>query len=180
MTWLRFPRVLGLLIAVYLLAMGLLFVNFSARNAAFVRGAATTSGTVVALVPRAAAGSTREPSPTVRSMPLAPTVRYTVAGHTYTYTAAHGRYRQRLRVGDTVAVRYLPADPGQARLEGEDRVLIPLLGIAFGLAALGVLVLLLLTRRLGRAGPRPAARTEVTRTTDQGTERGRLTTRPTR
>lgn len=175
MTWLRFPRVLGLGVAVYLLAMGLLFAGFSDRNAAFVRGAATTTGTVVALVPRAAAGSTREPSPTVRTMPTAPTVRYTVAGRTYTYTAAHGRYRQRLRVGDLVPVRYLPTDPGQARLEGEDRVLIPLLAIAFALAALGVLVLLVLTRRLGRVPTvtgRPRGQAD-------GVERGRLTTRPT-
>jgi hypothetical protein len=149
-TWLRFPRVLALCICVYLLAMGLLFADYSARNAAFVSHAAITTGTVVELVPRAAAGSAREPSPTVRTMPTAPTVRYTVNGRTYTYTAAHGRYRQRLRVGDTVPVRYLPADPGQARLQGEDRVLLPLLAILFLLAALGVVVLLVVTRRVGR------------------------------
>lgn len=157
-TWLRFPRVLGVLIFAYLLAMGLLFTAFSARNAAFVTHAATTTGTVIDLVPRAAAGSAREPSPTVRTMPTAPTVRYTVANQTYTYTASHGRYRQRLRVGDTVAVRYLPADPGQARLQGEDRVLIPLLAVAFALAALGVVVLLVLTRRVGRRPARPEVR----------------------
>ena len=179
MTWLRFPRLLGVLIAAYLLAMGLLFASFSARNATFVHGAATTTGTVVELVPRAAAGSTREPSPTVRTMPTAPTVRYTVAGHTYTYTAAHGRYRQRLRVGDQVPVRYLPADPGQARLEGEGRVLIPLLAIAFALAALGVVVLLALTRRAGRASTRRGPQVAVGATVGSA-EHGRLTTRPTR
>ncbi len=156
MTWLRFPRVLGVVICGYLVAMGLLFAAFSDRNATFITHAATTTGTVVELVPRAAAGSAREPSPTVRSMPTAPTVRYTVGGQTFTYTAAHGRYRQRLRVGDTVAVRYLPSDPGQARLQGEDRVLIPLLAVLFGLAALGVVVLLVATRRIGRRPPRPA------------------------
>lgn len=158
MTWLRFPRVLGLCIAVYLLGMGLLFASYSSRNAAFVSHAATTTGTVVELVPRAAAGSAREPSPTVRTMPTAPTVRYTVAGRTYTYTAAHGRYRQRLRVGDQIPVRYLPADPGQARLQGEDRLLLPLLAILFLLAALGVVVLLLLTRRVGLRPARTVSR----------------------
>jgi hypothetical protein len=156
--WLRFPRVLGLCICVYLLAAALLFANYSGRNVAFVRHAATTTGTVVELVPRAAAGSAREPSPTVRTMPTAPTVRYTVAGRTYTYTAAHGRYRQRLRVGDQVPVRYLPADPGQARLQGEDRLLLPLVAILFLLAALGVVVLLVLTRRVGRRPSRRALR----------------------
>lgn len=174
MTWLRFPRVLGVCICAYLLAMGLLFAAFSARNTTFNTHAATTTGTVVELVPRAAAGSSREPSPTVRTMPTAPTVRYTVGGQTYTYTAAHGRYRQRLRVGDTVAVRYLPADPGQARLQGEDRVLIPLLAVGFGLAALGVVVLLVFTRRVGRRPsrlpvPRPG---EATRAVERAARPG--------
>ncbi|WP_375424455.1 DUF3592 domain-containing protein [uncultured Friedmanniella sp.] len=158
MTWLRFPRVLALVICVYLLATGVLFAAYSARNADFVAHAATTTGTVVELVPRAAAGSAREPSPTVRTMPTAPTVRYTVGGRTYTYTAAHGRYRQRLRVGDPVPVRYLPSDPGQARIQGEDRVLLPLLAISFLLAALAVVVLLVLTRRLGRQPSRRTGR----------------------
>lgn len=158
MSWLRFPRAAGLVVCLYLLAVGLLFAGFSARNDAFVRDAATTTGTVVALVPRAAAGSSREPGPSVRTMPLAPTVSYTVAGRTYRYTAAHGRYRQRLRVGDSVSIRYLPSDPGQARVQGEDRVLIPALAVGFGLAALGVVVLLVATRGVGRPGTGPGRR----------------------
>lgn len=145
MTWLRFPRTLALVAVCYLLAMAVVFALLAAQGSAFARQAQQTSGTVVALVPRAPLGSTRDPR-SDRAASLAPRVQYSVAGTTYDYTAAHGRYRQRLRVGDTVTVLYAPAEPQRARLLGEGQRLGPLLAGGFGLGALAVALVLVRTR----------------------------------
>ena len=140
---LRFPRTLALIAMLYLLAMAAVFALLAGQEAAFVRNAHQTPGTVVALVPRAPLGSTRES----RSNPsLAPRVRYTVDGKTYDYTAAHGRSRQRLRVGDTVTVLYPTGDPGTARLRGEGRHVGPMLAGSFALGAAVVALSLVWTR----------------------------------
>lgn len=151
MTWLRFPRVLGLIVCLYLLGIAVIFGFLSIQSSRFVHDAATTQGTVVELVNRPSAGSTRSPGPRTRNPPTAPKVSYTVAGTTYTYTPQHGRYRQALKVGETVTVQYDQSDPAVARLRGEGRVMLPLLTSGFVTAALGVGALLFITRRFGRA-----------------------------
>lgn len=145
MTWLRFPRTLALIAICYLLAMAVVFTLLAAQGSAYARHAQQTPGTVVALVPRAPLGSSRDPR-SDRTASLAPRVRYSVGGKTYDYTAAHGRYRQRLQVGDIVTVLYAPADPGRARLRGEGQRLGPLLAGGFGLGALAVALVLVRTR----------------------------------
>lgn len=153
----RFPRVVGLLAAVYLVAMAVVFALLSAQNMEFVRSAARTEGTVVALVARAPLGSARETQPDARTRSLAPQVSYVVDGQTYLYVAAHGRARQRLQVGDRVTVLYAPSDPGSARLRGEGQDAGPLVSVGFAAAALLVLVVVRPRRRSGRpargAGP---------------------------
>ncbi len=116
--WLRFPRVLGVVVCLNLVGMSVVFGVLSRQNYQFVHTAAQTEGTVVVLVPRAPIGSTREPRANARRPSLAPTVRYVANGQTYTYTAAHGKFRQTLQPGDTVTVLYNPADPAVARLKG--------------------------------------------------------------
>jgi Protein of unknown function (DUF3592) len=139
--------------------MSVVFALLSAQNMDFVRTASRTEGTVVALVARAPVGSTREAQPDARTPSLAPKVSYVVAGHTYVYVAAHGRYRQRLQVGDRVTVLYAPSDPGSARLRGEGQDSGPLLSAAFGVAAV-LLVLVVVRPRRRRdhrhGGPGPA------------------------
>lgn len=132
--------------AVYLLGMATLFALITLRASDFARDARQVSGTVVALVARAPLGSTRDPRDDAQAPSLAPKVGYTVDGRSYTFTAAHGRYRQRLRVGDTVTVLYAPDDPSRARLSGEGRPMGPVISLGFALGALGVVVVLLLTR----------------------------------
>jgi hypothetical protein len=149
--WLRFPRVLGIVVCLYLVGLAVLFASLGRQAAQFNHNAASTTGTVVALVPRAPAGSTREPV-NARHPTLAPTVHYEVGGRGYDYTAAHGRYRQPVRVGDTLTVLYDPADPSVARLRGEGRVLVPGLAGGFLVAAAAVALVLVKTRHLG--GPR--------------------------
>ena len=146
MRWLRFPRVLGVAVCLYLLGMAALFGFLSTQSYRFVSNATATQGTVVELVVKRPAGSQREPNLRNPVLPLAPRVRYTVAGHTYYYVAMHGRYHQRLAVGDTVTVLYDPSDPAQARLRGEGRVLVPLITSAFATTAVGLAVVLFLTR----------------------------------
>jgi hypothetical protein len=162
----RFPRAVGVLAAVYLVAMSVVFALLSAQNADFVRTASRTEGTVVALVARAPLGSTREAQPDARAPSLAPKVTYEVAGRTYDYVAAHGRYRQRLQVGDRVTVLYSADDPASARLRGEGMDSGPLVSAGFGLAAvLLVVVLVRPRRRTGRTGPgRGATRTGTSAT----------------
>ena len=143
-----------MLAAVYLAAMSVVFALLSAQNADFVRTASRTQGTVVALVARAPVGSTRDAQPDARTPSLAPKVSYVVDGQTYVYVAAHGRYRQRLQVGDKVTVLYAPSDPTTARLRGEGQGSGPAVSAGFGLAAvLLVLLLVRLRRRLGAARP---------------------------
>lgn len=146
MKWLRFPRILGVAVCVYLLGMAVLFGFLSTASFRFVNNATASEGTVVSLVVKAPAGSQRDPNLRSRNVPLAPKVTYVVDGKTYSYVAAHGRYHQRLAVGDKVTVLYDPSNPGQARLQGEGRVLIPLITSGFATAAVGLGVLLLLTR----------------------------------
>jgi hypothetical protein len=147
--WLRFPRTLGILVCLYLIGMSVVFGVLTSRNYRFVHDARQVSGTVIALVPRAPLGSTREPRAGERMMSLAPTVRYEVNGHTYEYTAGRGRFRQLVRIGDHLTVLYDPKDPADAQLRGEGRLLVP--GITAGFAASALLVALVLfrTRNLG-------------------------------
>jgi hypothetical protein len=143
----RFPRVVGLLAALYLLAMAVVFGLLSAQNMDFVRTASRTEGTVVALVARAPLGSTRDAQPDARAPSLAPKVSYVVDGRTYEYVAAHGRYRQRLQVGDRVTVLHSPADPGSARLRGEGQDSGPFVSVGFTAAALLLLVVVVRPRK---------------------------------
>lgn len=164
MSWFRFPRVLGVVIALYLMGMAVVFGTFSQQSVHFVKHATRTDGTVVALVARAPAGSTREPVTGARAVPQAPEVSYSVGGTTYTYTAAHGRYHQRLKVGDQVQVLYDPTNPAEARLKGEGTVLVPGITVIFALAAVLVAIILVRTRKLGIAArqTRRQRRAEVT------------------
>jgi hypothetical protein len=147
MRWLRFPRLLGVIACVYLIAMAVLFGYLSIQNYRFVSEAAHTTGTVISLDPRPPAGSTRMP----RGATRAPTVRYEVEGKSYTYTAAHGTYRPRHQVGDTIEVLYDPANPAKARLRGEGRLMIPLITSGFATAALLLGFVLFRTRKLAGA-----------------------------
>lgn len=154
----RFPRTVGVLAVLYLAAMSVVFALLSEQNADFSGTAARTQGTVVALVARAPVGSTRDARPDARTPSLAPKVTYQVGGKTYEYVAAHGRYRQRLQVGDKVTVLYAPSDPTNARLRGEVLNGGPLFSVGFGVAAvLLVLVLVRLRRRSRRRGTTPGA-----------------------
>ena len=154
MRWLRFPRTLGIVVCLYLIGMSVIFGNLSTQSYRFVRGAQATTGTVIALRPTPTAGSSRTPVDRPgRLVPTAPQVRYTVNGKTYQYVAAHGRYRQRLHVGDNVTVLYDPTNPARARLRGEGNVLVPLITAGFATCAIGVAVVLVLTRNVG-ASPR--------------------------
>lgn len=148
----RFPRTVGVVAAVYLAAMAVVFALLSAQDAEFARTADRAQGTVVALVARAPLGSTRDAQPEARSPSLAPKVSYVVDGRTYLYVAAHGRYRQRLQVGDTVTVLYAPSDPTSARLRGEGMDLGPVYCAGFGVAALLLVLVLVRFRDRPRAG----------------------------
>jgi hypothetical protein len=155
--WLRFPRLLGLIACLYLMAMAVLFGYHSVQNYRFVHDAARTTGTVVAFEARPPAGETR----TARDVTQAPRVRYEVAGRTYEYTAAHGTYRPTHRLGDQIVVLYDPADPSKARLRGEGQLMVPLITSGFATAALLVGFVLFRTRHLGppqNASPATAAR----------------------
>ena len=153
----RFPQVVGLLAALYLLAMSVVFALLSAQNMEFVRTAQRSEGTVVALVARAPLGSTRDAQPDARAPSLAPKVAYVVDGRTYDYVAAHGRQRQRLQVGDKVTVLYSPTDPASARLRGEGQDSGPVVSVGFGVAALLLVLVVLRSRRAGTRGGGPGA-----------------------
>ncbi len=139
---------MGIVVCLYLIGMSVVFGLLSEQSYDFLRTARTTSGTVIALVPRAPVGSTREPR-SGRTMSLAPEVSYQVGGQTYTYTAAHGRFRQPLKVGDTVAVLYDPSAPDLARMQGEGRVLVPAITATFIGCAVLVAAILVRTRNVG-------------------------------
>ena len=150
MRWLRFPRILGIVVCLYLVGMSVVFGNLSTQSYRFVRGAQATTGTVIALLPTPTAGSSRTPpNRPGRLIPTAPKVRYSVGGKTYEYVAAHGRYRQPLRVGDQVTVLYDPTDPARARIRGEGSLLVPLITSGFVTSALAVGAVLFLTRNIG-------------------------------
>lgn len=141
---------MGIVVCLYLIGMSLVFGNLSTQSYRFVRGAQATTGTVIALLPTPTAGSSRTPiNRPGRLVPTAPQVRYTVAGKTYEYVAAHGRYRQPLHVGDQVTVLYDPKNPARARLRGEGSLLAPLITSGFATCAVGVAVVLFLTRNVG-------------------------------
>lgn len=147
--------------------MSVVFGLLAEQNADFARTASRTQGTVVAVVARAPLGSTRNARPDTRTPSLAPKVSYVVAGQTYTYVAAHGRYRQRLQVGDLVTVLYASSDPASARLQGEGQGLGPLLSAGFGLAAVLVVLVLVRARRRSaraRAAGSPARASTLTST----------------
>ncbi len=145
MRWLRFPRLLGLIACLYLMAMAVLFGYLSVQNYRFVHDAARTTGIVIAFDARPPAGETRSQ----RDATQAPRVRYEVGGRTYDYTAAHGTYRQTHRIGDQIVVLYDPTDPSQARLRGEGRLMVPLITSGFATAALLIGFVLFRTRHLG-------------------------------
>jgi hypothetical protein len=159
--WLRFPRILGIVVCLYLVGMSVVFGVLSQENYEFVHSASQTEGTVIALVPRAPIGSTREPRVNGPRVSLAPTVQYVVNGRTYTYTAAHGRFRQPLRPGDTVTVLYDPQEPGIARIKGEGQLLIPVITSGFVAAAAAVAVVLFRTRKLGEPRGRSRGRPKL-------------------
>lgn len=160
----RFPQVVGLLAALYLLAMSVVFALLSAQDMEFVRTAERAEGTVVALVARAPLGSARDAQPDARAPSLAPKVSYVVAGRTYEYVAAHGRQRQRLQVGDQVTVLYSPADPASARLGGEGQDSGPVVSVGFGVVALLLVLVVVRSRRArGRRGAPGAARGSTSR-----------------
>jgi hypothetical protein len=156
--WLRFPRILGVVVCLYLVGMSVVFGVLSRQNYEFVHTAAQCNGTVVSLVPRAPIGSTREPRVNGPRVSLAPAVRYVVNGQPYAYTAAHGKFRQPLRPGDTVTVLYNPENPKIARLKGEGQILIPVITSGFVAAAVVVAIVLFRTRRLGEPRSRPPGR----------------------
>lgn len=148
MRWFRFPRVLGLIVVLYLAGMAVLFGLLTEKSVDFLDAAATTPGTVIALVPKAPAGSRGQP-PNPRMVSLAPRVSYVVDGTTHEYTAAHGRLRQQLKVGDTVQVLYVRSDPSVARLKGEGRLMVPAIAAGFALATVVVAAVLVRTRKVG-------------------------------
>lgn len=152
MKWFRFPRLLGLVVCVYLVGLVALFAMLSMQSFDFVRHAGRAQATVVALVAKAPVGSNRNPPASTRTVSLAPEVSYVVNGQTYTYTASHGQWHQRLKVGDQVQVQYNPNEPSHARLTGEGRVLVPGITVAFAVAAVGVAAILVRTRKVGLAG----------------------------
>ncbi|MBA8793603.1 hypothetical protein FHX74_001208 [Friedmanniella endophytica] len=155
MKWFRFPRVLGVVAVVYLLAVAVLFARLSMENRSFLANADSTQGTVVALVPRTFSGGERGPGlHRNRGVPLAPEIRFTVNGQSYTYTPVNGRYKPNVRIGDQVTILYSPDDPAStARLAGEGRVVIPVITIGFALLAVALVVVLVRTRKLGAPPP---------------------------
>ena len=156
MRWVRFPRVLGLVVCLYLFGMAVLFGYLASQHYAFVHNAHRVQGTVVSLERRPPAGATQMP----RTPTYAPKVSYVVNGTTYSYTAAHGSYRtDRYQVGESVVVLFNPARPEQAQLLGEGRLMLPLITAAFATIALLLAFVLLRTRNLGlppRAGTQRA------------------------
>lgn len=146
MKWLRFPRTLGIVACLYLVGMSAAFGMLSSENYEFLHNSSKVEGTITALIPRAPVGSAREVDRRLTS--TAPTVRYVVAGKTYEHTAAHGRFHQPRKIGDSITVLYDPADPAVARIRGEGRVLIPVITGVFALAAILVAFILIKTRHL--------------------------------
>lgn len=144
--WLRFPRVLGVALCLYLLAMAVLFGYLSTLSYRFVSNATATQGTVIGLEVKRPAGSQHAPDLRRHNLPMAPQVRYEVAGHRYTYVAAHGRFHQRVRVGDHVTVLYDPSYPAHARLRGEGRIMLPLITSGFATGSVVLAIVLYLTR----------------------------------
>lgn len=139
---------MGLVMVLYLAGMAVLFGLLTEKSVDFLDSAASTPGTVIALVPKAPAGSRAQP-PNSRMVSLAPKVSYVVDGTTHEYTAAHGRFRQHLKVGDTVQVLYVRSDPSVARLKGEGRLMVPAIAAGFALATLVVAFVLVRTRKVG-------------------------------
>ena len=156
MKWLRFPRLLGILVVAYFLVVTAYFAYETARRSQFAAGATSVNGIVVALEPRPVAGATHVQA-SGNDIPLAPQVRYVVAGRTYLYTASHGVVRSSLRVGDAIEILYDPTNPERARLRGEGQILLPLLTAGFGTTAVLVALLLFLTRNRGLTGNHPGA-----------------------
>lgn len=156
MTWLRYPRVLGVIACIFFLGVAATLVAGRWGDHEWTLTAARTEGTVTQLVPRPFVGSQREPRGS--QVPVAPEVHYTVAGADYTYTPAHGEMRKRYPVGSHVTVLYDAADPGAARLMNEGRFGLTTLAALFVLLSAGTAVLLAATRKINFVGPRPAVR----------------------
>jgi len=146
---LRFPRVVLVVACLYFLGIAGLFAVARHGEAAWVRTASHTTGTVIALVPKPLAGSDRQPAGNLARAPIAPRVRYTVDGVSHTYTPEHGRIKTPYRIGSQVDVLYHPgADPERVQLAGESRLGLPLVAVGFGLLAVAMLVLLIILRRV--------------------------------
>lgn len=177
MSWLRFPRILGIGCALYFLAMAVLFGTMSVANTKFSADARDVPGTVVAMVPTPLPGGTRVPTGSRRREPMAPTVLFVVDGQTYRYTPARGNRHPKVKVGDTVTVLYDATDPGHtARIRGEGRFALPLVTVGFFGTAVGIGVLLVATRpgrrRRGRSAPgRPGPRPAVPGATSKAVDR---------
>ena len=155
-TWLRYPRVLGVVACIFFLVIAAALVTARGGDHEWTQTAARTEGTVTQLVPRPFVGSQREPRGS--QVPMAPEVRYTVDGSDHTYTPAHGEMRQRYAVGSHVTVLYDPADPESARLINEGRFGLTTLAALFVLLSVGTVVLLAATRSISFVGPRPQGR----------------------
>lgn len=151
MTWLRYPRVFGVIACVFFLVIAGALVVARWGDHEWTLTAARTEGTVTELVPRPFVGSQREPRGS--RVPLAPEVRYTVAGTDYTYTPSHGEMRKRYPVGSQVTVLYDATDPGEARLINEGRFGLTTLAALFVLLSAGTAVLLAVTRRITLISP---------------------------
>lgn len=149
MTWLRFPRVVGVVAVAYFLVVTAYFAYETARRSQFAAEATTVTGVVVALEPRPIAGSTHVQA-SGDDLPLSPQVRYVVGGRTYLYTASHGRVGLPVRVGDAIEVLYDPANPERAHLRGEGQILLPVITAAFGTTTVLLVLVLVLTRNRGQ------------------------------
>ena len=149
MRWFRFPRIVGIVVIAYLILVTGYFAFEAARRSRFIADAKSTPGTVVALEPRPLAGTTRVHT-LGDDVPRAPEVRYVVDGKTYLYTPTHGLIGSPVQVGDQIEVLYDANNPARARLRNEGQLLLPLITAGFATTAIGVVVLLVLTRRRGR------------------------------
>jgi hypothetical protein len=143
--------------AVLLAGLGLLAAGIAVffRQRAFLARSRTTSGTVVELLTshrsgkyllkRTPSGFTIEPKRLYR-----PVIRFTAPdGHTQDVTAPVASHPAELKVGETVTIRFDPADPAQARI---DRPLYLWFGtgmlIFFGFFAIGMGLLGMVLNRL--------------------------------
>jgi hypothetical protein len=152
--WLRFPRVVGVVVVIYFALVTAYFLYETTAHARFITDATAATGVVVALEPRPTAGSTRIQG-SGGDIPLAPQVRYEVDGKTYVYTPSHGVVGSPVKVGDPIEILYDPANPAIAKLRGEGRILLPVITAGFATVTLLLVVFLILTRNRGLGNDHP-------------------------